>query len=603
MNNSMVPSQEDFPFSSFLQNDFFILIIKAPPMNFKKGLFVLSSFLFYSFISYAQIYPVDSIISLINAPLNNDSASLISNSNFANNISRNYPDIAEKLANKSLRIAKKNDDKFNIAKALTVLGNIGWAKGNLDESLIRYFEIKEIAEGIQDTSLLGVVYMNLANIYDDLYAFRNDSIAKNTAMNYAFKAREIYLTRDNRVELSKINNNIGTMYSLRSKYDSAIHFLNKALEVRVILKDSIKLSSTLNNIGLVHKRKKEYPEALSYFYQAETLSKSVNDHNGLVMTGINIGNILTDQKKYSEAFVAYQSSLTHAKAINSNKWISGIYGQIFGLEYKRGNYEEAMEYQELYYREREKIIENSKGLEIKSIESKHALNTKQIELERITSELELTKAKEKNQLIIRNSLIAGILLIGIFGFILFRNQKQKSEREKQYQIAKRGLTQLELENSKLKEQELEKELEYKNKELTSYTMNFIQKNQILEDLKAMTTNVINVNKNDDISKQLRRIKQVIVQNQSQEKDWEDFRLFFESVHKNFFTNLKENHPELTSSDLKLSALIRLNMNLKEAANVFGVEPTSIKTARYRLKKKLNLDQQDDLQGFLMKVES
>lgn len=134
-------------------------------------------------------------------------------------------------------------------------------------------------------------------------------------------------------------------------------------------------------------------------------------------------------------------------------------------------------------------------------------------------------------------------------------------------------------------------------------MTFIQKNQFLEDIKGMTNDMINSAHEDELSKQLQRLKRVINQNQSQEKDWKDFRLFFESVHTGFFSNLKNDHPGLTPSDLKLSAMVRLNMNLKETANVFGVEPSSIKTARYRLKKKLNLSPEEDLQGFLMTVDS
>jgi DNA-binding CsgD family transcriptional regulator len=73
------------------------------------------------------------------------------------------------------------------------------------------------------------------------------------------------------------------------------------------------------------------------------------------------------------------------------------------------------------------------------------------------------------------------------------------------------------------------------------------------------------------------------------------------VHKNFFTKLKENHPELSSSELKLAALVRLNLNLKESATILGISPESVKTSRHRLRKKLNLGEEQNLADYLLSV--
>ncbi len=78
-------------------------------------------------------------------------------------------------------------------------------------------------------------------------------------------------------------------------------------------------------------------------------------------------------------------------------------------------------------------------------------------------------------------------------------------------------------------------------------------------------------------------------------------MYFEQVNKDFFEKLLKKVPSLSSNDLRLSALIRLNMNIKESASVFNVEPASIKSARYRLRKKLNLNQEDDLYDYMRKI--
>jgi len=80
-------------------------------------------------------------------------------------------------------------------------------------------------------------------------------------------------------------------------------------------------------------------------------------------------------------------------------------------------------------------------------------------------------------------------------------------------------------------------------------------------------------------------------------------LHFEQVHQHFFTRLKEACPDLSSAELKLCALIRLNLNMKESATILGISPTSVKTARYRLRKKLNLSQEESILDYLLKIES
>jgi DNA-binding CsgD family transcriptional regulator len=83
-----------------------------------------------------------------------------------------------------------------------------------------------------------------------------------------------------------------------------------------------------------------------------------------------------------------------------------------------------------------------------------------------------------------------------------------------------------------------------------------------------------------------------------EKDWDEFRMYFEKVHSSFFEKMKQQHPDLTQSDLKLCALISLNLSMKEMAELMGISPESVKMARHRLRKKLNLATEDNLTEFI-----
>ena len=88
-----------------------------------------------------------------------------------------------------------------------------------------------------------------------------------------------------------------------------------------------------------------------------------------------------------------------------------------------------------------------------------------------------------------------------------------------------------------------------------------------------------------------------------DQDWENFKIMFEQVHEGFFVRLKASYPDLGNAELKLCALLRLNLNLKESSQILGISSDSVKTARSRLRKKLQLSQEDNLVDFMIMFDS
>jgi DNA-binding response OmpR family regulator len=83
--------------------------------------------------------------------------------------------------------------------------------------------------------------------------------------------------------------------------------------------------------------------------------------------------------------------------------------------------------------------------------------------------------------------------------------------------------------------------------------------------------------------------------------WEDFETHFKSVHPLFMENLINNFPKLSSGEIKLCALLRLNLNSKEIASILFQNPQSIDIARYRLRKKMDLNRDENLNSFLLSI--
>ncbi len=97
------------------------------------------------------------------------------------------------------------------------------------------------------------------------------------------------------------------------------------------------------------------------------------------------------------------------------------------------------------------------------------------------------------------------------------------------------------------------------------------------------------------------LQKLIQKGLNQDKEWTDFDRHFESLNKNFYTKIKSAYPEISPNDLKICALIKMNLSIKEMADILNISPDSVKTARYRLRKKLQLNTEDNLTEFVRDI--
>ena len=172
---------------------------------------------------------------------------------------------------------------------------------------------------------------------------------------------------------------------------------------------------------------------------------------------------------------------------------------------------------------------------------------------------------------------------------LLAKQKELHQREQE-------LKNTELEKKRIAQEQLQYEIEHLSRQLTTHTLNIIQKNRLLEELRKRVQDLKNANGN--LPLKLSQINRFIDYSLDIDQDWEQFRLYFEQVNQNFYKKLKSQFPDLSPAELRLAALIKLNMRIKEAAAVLNISPGSVKTARYRLRKKLSLNEEKDLNDFL-----
>ena len=231
-----------------------------------------------------------------------------------------------------------------------------------------------------------------------------------------------------------------------------------------------------------------------------------------------------------------------------------------------------------YSIEREKI---KKSLEVKLEASK-----KNRKLELMVAEKEVAK--------LTNYLLLSLLGFSVFVFlILFFFLKRSNKRDKLLLETKEESVNLTEGQELLEEQQFESDVEFKKRQLSAITIQMLEKNEMLDEIKAI------LNKKEPTSE--KDIKKIISKYTIQDNNWKDFDLCFESIYNNFYTRLKTKYPDISSNDLKICALIKLHLSIKEMASILNISPDSVKTARHRLRKKLQLNTEESLTDFILSV--
>jgi len=138
-------------------------------------------------------------------------------------------------------------------------------------------------------------------------------------------------------------------------------------------------------------------------------------------------------------------------------------------------------------------------------------------------------------------------------------------------------------------------IDAKNRELATIAIQVGQKNQILEDITQQLETI--TTKNAQIKKCLKTIQG----NLNLDNQWEKFKMHFEQVHPHFFKSLQERYPRLTPNELKLCAYIRMNLSYKETMQILNISDKGLESARYRIKKKMSLSSENDLNRFIQRL--
>ncbi len=199
-------------------------------------------------------------------------------------------------------------------------------------------------------------------------------------------------------------------------------------------------------------------------------------------------------------------------------------------------------------------------------------------------------------------LLAAAILTGI---IIFQEKRLARHQQKLLEEQEEKLRQQKLINERriieIRNENLQSEIKNKSQQLSNVAINVVKKNEILQEIRDELQQV-----KQELGQQLpnihyQKLLHSIERNVAGKDDWVLFEENFNEVHDEFFKRLKNICPAISPSELRLAACLRMNLSSKEMAPVLGISVRGIEIKRYRLRKKLNLDNDLNLTEYMMDV--
>jgi tetratricopeptide (TPR) repeat protein len=489
----------------------------------------------------------------------------------------------------SLAIAEELGNPSLIAKCRNGLANYYLRKEEYQTAMIHLTEALKAAEKAGDKHATGLIYNGLGLV--------NISLNKpGPAIDYFQKAERLCRETGDLTNEAGINLNIANCYAENGEFHKTLEYYSENLRVLQRINDSSQIILAWLNLAIVNRKLEKYNESFRCLDLALSCLDKFPDQSLLCTTLLEKGNTSLAAGKFEEARIFFQQSLDISSGTLARSNRMEAFSGLSGLAESEGNFRQALAFYRLFTEVKDSIMNDETRRSISEIQMKNDIQKKEYENKLITGKYDLQRKRSLNIGILSGSFSMILLLTAILIWLSRKNLKKSYKlQELQNEVLHEKIRMDETINH-LEKLRYQGELEARNKELTSTSLQLVSKNKILTDI---SSKVKESYESGSLSREsFNDLQRIIRENQNADKEWDHFKELFEKVHAEFFTGLKAQFPELTENELRLCAYLRINLHNKEIAKILNVNSATVVTSRYRVRKKMNLDNKTILEDFL-----
>ncbi|MCU4174533.1 tetratricopeptide repeat protein [Carboxylicivirga sp. N1Y90] len=484
-----------------------------------------------------------------------------------------------KESSKLFDLAYNLAEEHNFLREMTT-AKYGLAKNfefnmNYQQALKCYKEYGELAKQLNDSNDIAIALHYQGEMHYSLGDYE--------------KSEQCYLQAIEVSEEAGLNNHIAACYNnigliyYHSDWAKALKYYKKGLNIRLAHNDTVNAVILMNNIACIYMNNDSLDKAKDLLTEALDIAEKNNDYQALTLIYASMAGYKELSGQEHEVQEWYYKAYDLYEEYDFLKDRTNLLQLMHSFFYFNEEYDKAYNY--LF-----EFVELKDSLNLANNEREFLKQEFNDEMQKINYQRKLDNV-EHEQKMLRYRILLGFCIAFLFLIISTMIVRRRVNRKRLILVK---------ENQELKEKLLLETVGQKNNELTSKALLLNERNELIKSVVEKLNNCkANLKKSN-----VEPIQNVIDSLDAglNERQWKEFEDSFNSVHPDFNNKLIQKYPNLSASDLKLCALLKLNMSSKEISQLTHMTISSVDVARSRIRKKLNIrDQKISLIVFLSEL--
>lgn len=492
---------------------------------------------------------------------------------------------------KELQQTTQKEQLEILAKSYNLTGKAYLSLGNSTQALMNFQKALQTAKRIGSERLQASINNNLFEIYYERKDFKN-------AISLLEQSLEYHLRVNDSLNILTNYNNMGLFFYETGQYDKAIQHLKKAYSYTNPT-DSLHRSQIYTNMAEVYFIQGHLTDAETELKNAIRLQENSNTTANILQTRLNMATLKAVMGKKQESLQWQNEIVRSLTGTTPLKQKTYAFLQLADTRFIMKDSIQGLRYLLTYEMLNDSLKAVSNNAQLQQLLVAYDTERLQQNNERLQQSLNISQLKVKNRTLTVYGSIAFATILAIL--LVFLLKKMKSDREKKriIDLQNEQIAQYERREHERQKHELTREIDHKNRQLTSYTIDLAANSEFHQQIYNSLENAkkhVNV-ENQEAIKDINTVLNQL-QHFNEEQVGKDFRLFFDEVHPDFLNKLSQQYPQLSKNDLRLCAYLHLGMTTKEIAALTFREIRSVESSRNRLRKKLELPPETSLQKFL-----
>ncbi|MCS7012122.1 MAG: tetratricopeptide repeat protein [Chloroherpetonaceae bacterium] len=473
---------------------------------------------------------------------------------------------AQKAFQRAKKIYEQINDLRGVGVTLNNLAALDQRFGNFKDALSKFLESAEILRRCGDEANEGATLANAALLLERLGDYR-------TALEYALKALTCIEKHHNPMHTAAVFTTLASLSMKLGNLTAAMDYALKSKQSFEASGEKFGIATALTLLAELYQQQRKFPDALAMYRQALSLRQALQDRWGMADVWMRIGQLFADEKKWQEAENAYEESLSLFEQGGEKARLAQVKLALSKVWLQKQLFKKA-----------EKMLQDALTL------AEEAGSTEEIAAIHNALALLYANTGRYKQAYEHHCKFAQI-----------DATLKDAERLKQMQYLQIRFDVERLRDERKffehKAEKLEGEMKRKQKELMRLTMSLVRKNEFLKSLYDMLGDV-QLGASKKTQNAVQKIRAEIQASLRSEETWRLFEAQFSELHKTFLQTLAERYPNLTPTEIKVAAMLRLDLSTKEIAALLYASERTVETHRQNLRRKLRLGAEISLQTFL-----